>query len=187
MRAMNFRSVLFMVFTLSLISQNILADVLPDTPEGFTWYEAKNGAGTFLKPDNWYVKEEIRDGTNALFISREDINGEGRFSVGFSVNYLPSFSTKNIPMKPSQYAKQFVQKIIDKNEVLKAGVVKGGPSDMNIVRTLSDNSGIKTIVHHISIGMDDKDAVYFISFEAPESEWEKLYPIAGTMLNYFLF
>ena len=58
---------------------------------------------------------------------------------------------------------------------------------MNVVRIRSDNSGIKTIVHHIAIGMDDKDAVYIISFEAPESEWEKLYPIAGTMLNYFLF
>jgi hypothetical protein len=187
MRVIKVYIVLFTVFTLFLISKDTLADELPDTPEGFTWYAAKNGAGTFLQPDNWYVKEEIKDGTNALFISREKIKDAGRFLVGFSVNHLPSFSTKNLSMKPSQYAKQFVQKIIDKDEFLKAGVVKGGPSDMNIVRTLSNNSGVKTIVHHIVIGMDDKDAVYFISFEAPESDWEKLYPIASTMLNYFLF
>ena len=186
MRLKNYFQALLMALALFLVSQNVVSEELPDTPEGFTWYEAKNGAGTFLRPANWHVKEETVDGTNALFISLENINKTGRFTVGFSVNNIPSFTEKKPSLKPSEYAKNFVQKLIDKHEVLKAGVVKG-PSDMNIVRIRSDNSGIKTIVHHIAIGMDGKDAVYIISFEAPESEWEKLYPIAGTMLNYFLF
>ena len=57
---------------------------------------------------------------------------------------------------------------------------------MNIARVKGGNSGIKTVVHHIAIGMDDRDELYLISFEAPESEWEGYYNTAGPMLNFFL-
>ena len=41
---------------------------------------------------------------------------------------------------------------------------------MNTVRIRSDNNGIITIVHHMVIGIDTTDQVYFLSFEAPERQ-----------------
>ncbi len=157
----------------------------PPSPSGFTWYSAQNGVGTFLKPDGWYIHEEGNENTNALFISRENIKENGKFIIGFSVNQISSYS-KNSKLKASQYAKVFIQKIIDKHEVIKSGVIKGGPTDMNVARVKSENSGVKTIVHHIAIGMDDRDELYLISFEAPESEWQAYYEKAGLMLNYII-
>jgi hypothetical protein len=173
---------LFVIFPIIAFSSG-----LPPAPPGFSWHSSSNGVGTFLKPESWFVLEEKKGNTNALFISREDIKEKGRFTVGFSVNQITSYSD-NATGKPSLYAKGFIQKIIDKEgyEVLKKGVVKGGPSDMNIARVKGDNSGVKTIVHHIAIGMDDRDELYLISFEAPESEWEAYYDKAGPMLNFLL-
>lgn len=79
-----------------------------------------------------------------------------------------------------------MQKIIDKHEVITSGVVKGGTTDMNVARVKAENAGVMTIIHHISVGMDDRDKLYLISFETPESEWEKYYETGGQILNYFI-
>ena len=57
---------------------------------------------------------------------------------------------------------------------------------MNIARVRGSNDGVSTIVHHISIGMDESDSLFLISFEAPEADWERYYPTASPMLNFFL-
>ena len=157
----------------------------PPAPAGFSWYTAKNGVGTFLKPDGWFALEETKGNTNAVFISRENIKELGKFVVGFSVNHITSYSNSS-SIKASEYAKVFMQKIIDKHEVISSGVVKSGPNDMNVARVKGDNAGVMTITHHISVGMDGRDELYLISFEAPESEWETYYKTAGQILNYII-
>ena len=80
----------------------------PPAPSGFTWHTAKNGVGTFLKPDGWYVLEETKGNTNAIFISRENIKKHGKFIIGFSVNRITSYSSDS-SIKASEYAKVFIQ------------------------------------------------------------------------------
>ena len=46
--------------------------------------------------------------------------------------------------------------------------------------------GVRTIVHHVAIGIDARDMVFLISFEAPEDEWQALDPIARELFGQFL-
>ena len=157
----------------------------PAAPSGFSWHVANNGVGTFLKPDGWHVLEETKGSTSAVFISRENIEQHGKFITGFTVNQVTSFASSS-PVKASEYAKLYIQKIIDKYEVISSGVVKKGPNDMNVARVKGDNAGVTTIAHHIAVGMDQRDEMYMISFQAPESEWDAYNDIAGQMFSYFL-
>ena len=157
---------------------------LPSPPSGFSWHESINGAGSFLKPDGWFVKEESKGSTNAVFISKESIENNGRFLTGMSVNQL-NYWSKSKKTKPSKYAEVFATKIATTGKVLKRTVVKGNQDNMYVVRVLGDNKGTPTITHHLAIGMDSKDQVYLISYESPESEWKANYNYAREMLNFF--
>ncbi|MCP4552154.1 MAG: hypothetical protein GY834_08990 [Bacteroidetes bacterium] len=158
---------------------------LPAAPSGFDWITSTNGIGSFIKPNEWFLKEEKSGDTNALFITKENIATEGKFITGLSVNQINYFS-KTQSVKPSQYAKAYAAKIAASDEVLKNGVVKGDFPDMNIMRIKGINNGVPTIVHHISIGMDAKDQLYLLIFEAPESEWEHETKHSSPMLNFFI-
>lgn len=165
-------------------SNNDVREVsLPEAPVGYVWYEAKNGAGTFLQPHGWHLKEEVKEGVSALFISKENIETTGRYLTGLSINKIESFS-KTQNSQPNSYAKQFVSEIKQSGEVIKQTVVKGNFPDMNIVRVNLNEKN--AIVHYISIGDDKKDIFYLISFEAPEQDWSTEFETAKPMLNFFI-
>ena len=63
-------------------------------PDGFSWYRSRLGVGEFFRPKRWYVKEEHKDGTNALFITRESLKTSDRFIAGMTVNQIPQFQIK---------------------------------------------------------------------------------------------
>ena len=188
-RAVNNRITAFLILTTGLAScaspPTGKPIALPPPPSGFVWHTAQNGAGSFLRPDDWFVKEEVSNETSAVFITRERIEAGGRFTVGLTVNRLAQFS-KHSSVKPSVYAQQYVQALRSHPEVLKGGVVKGNASDMHVARIRGTNNGVSTIVHHIAIGIDSKDAVFIILFEAPETEWEQSFASGKPMLNSFI-
>lgn len=172
-----------------LVSLPILAaqgadDDLPSPPAGFQWYVTKNGVGAFLRPDGWFVKEESKGSTKALFITREDIDSVGRFVVGLTVNELTHMSKRG-GAKPSAFARSYASDLAQRMEVLKAGVVEGNTADMHIVRVKGDNDGVATIIQHIAIGNDKLDSAYILIFEAPASEWDAVMEKGGPMLNMF--
>ena len=153
-------------------------------PPGFTFYESKNKTGSFLRPDKWFLKEEISGETRALFITKEDIDVAGHFFTGLAVNKVPSVMSKT-KTSASKYAKEVADRLRATGIILRAGVISGNSIDMNIVRKKLDKGGTPVIVHYITIGNDGADTFYLISFEAPESSWEEDMKFGTPMLNFF--
>jgi hypothetical protein len=188
---MNIRSALVVLLSLlatagcNTVPSNQASTGVPPSPSGFSWHQSVNGTGSFLKPNGWFVKEESKGKTNAVFISKENIVTNGHMVTGMSVNQVNDWTQSN-SSKPSQYASAFAAKIATTGKVLKSGVVRGNQDDMHVVRVLGVNNGIPTIVHHLAIGMDSKDQVYLISYESPETNWESNYRYAKEMLNFFI-
>ena len=158
---------------------------LPPAPDGFSWYTSKNGVGTFLKPDGWHVSEQTKGKTSAVFISRENMKEHGKPIVNFGVNQISDFS-KNSSIKASQYAKLFIERIIKKHEVISSGVIEGDGYNMYAVRIKKNKDGVETISHHVAAGMNDRDKLYLISFQAPASEWNAYDQTAGRLFSYFI-
>ncbi|GGX40802.1 PsbP-related protein [Saccharospirillum salsuginis] len=153
------------------------------TPDGYRWYTADNGVGTFLVPDGWHVKEETRNGTDALFISRENIDQQGRYQVGMTVNRVPNFSqTTSVPA--TEYAESFIKQLMVKHDVLMSNTNSESvePRYIARVRLTKDPA---TIVHYITVGRAATDELFLIYFEAPESEWEDALETAQPMLEAF--
>ena len=158
---------------------------LPPAPDGFSWYTSKNGVGTFLKPKGWHVSEQTKGTTSAVFISRENIEEHGKPIVNFGVNQISDYS-KKFATKASEYAKLFVKRIINQHEVINSGVIDGERYDMYAVRIKQNKDGIAMISHHVAAGMNDRDKLYLITFQAPASEWKAYDETAGRMFSYFI-
>jgi hypothetical protein len=52
---------------------------LPTAPEGFSWQKLKEIKGAVLMPNGWHFKQEGGSPTLAYFVSRENIDKEGRY------------------------------------------------------------------------------------------------------------
>ena len=59
---------------------------LTPPPPGFTWQEIPELKAAFLKPNGWFFKKEVQNGTFAYFITKENIDTNGEFQTGLTVN-----------------------------------------------------------------------------------------------------
>ena len=66
--------------------QTIAAVDVPPPPPGFTWQEVPELKAAFLKPNDWFFKREEQNGTLAFFITKENIDKNGQFQTGLTVN-----------------------------------------------------------------------------------------------------
>ncbi len=157
----------------------------PKIPLGLSWHDSKYGVGSFLRPDNWYVKEEVQKDTKALFITREEITDESHFLVGFSVNKIQKIRDK-VSQTPNEYARTFALNLSKTGELLLNRTISGNAADMQIVRIKKNIDNLSIVVHYIVLGIDSDDAVYVLFFEAPETEWDQQFSKNGRhMLNLF--
>jgi len=153
------------------------------TPDGYHWYSARNGVGTFLVPDGWHTREETQKGTSALFISRENIDQSGQYNVGMTVNRVPNFSqTTSVPA--TEYAESFIKQLMVKHDVLMSNINSQGVEPRYVARVRLTKEPA-TIVHYITVGRAATDELFLIYFEAPESEWEDAFETAQPMLEAF--
>lgn len=159
------------------------AGELPPAPAGFTWFTSTNGAGTFLRPDGWFTKEETHGNTQAVFITKTSIADGGDFDIGLTVNAFDRVSLRGV--KPSAWAASMIARLAKRGRILKADVVKGNAVDMNVVRLLDTARGAPVVVHYLTIGDDAKDRGWLIFFEAPQTDWDANYPIGRAMLDAF--
>lgn len=157
---------------------------LPAAPKGFSWYIAKNGVGSFLEPEDWYTREDTDKNVNLLFITLEKSKKDKGFAPGLTVKQITKASAI-AGAKPSFHAQQLIAKMVAESKTIRSGVLQGGPTPRHVARVFGERNGVRTIAHHIAIGIDAKDMVFLISFEAPESQWQSLEPMAREMLNQF--
>lgn len=81
---------LAIITVVTLIARSLLAADLPAAPAGFTWQEIPELKAALLKPNGWFFKREKQKDTLAYFITKEDIDKNGQFQTGLSVNvFLP--------------------------------------------------------------------------------------------------
>lgn len=173
------------MLTLILAPFGVFAGDLPDPPEGFSWVVSKNKIGTFLKPEGWFLKEEYEGATKALFITKENIEEQGRFETGFSVNMVSGVGARaGIPA--TEYAKQFLFGFTEKFKVLKKYTVPSQNGYQAVgLRYSGDNQGITTVVNILAVAHDREDVLYLLIFEAPQEIWDAEWEKGRVLLNQF--
>lgn len=154
-----------------------------DAPAGYEWYLFEAGDSACLRPQGWFVKTEVQGDTAALFISKEDIDKEGEFKTGFSLNVARRVKAKS-GQSPSQYAAAVVD-ILAKQF---SGAEYFELPEQNGIRGIGlryrDKSRVPTVVvHNVLLTDDERDVMRLMVLESPEDGWAETWRIGESILN----
>jgi hypothetical protein len=182
------RSCVVSLFLAHIFSHTVFAEApeLPSPPMGFEWKWCEEMHAAFLRPATWHVKQVTKEGTVGLFISKDDIDKNGEFKTGLTVNFVADIRKKT-GAKPSAYAAA-TQKLAIKDQekvMLVIPPVDGGRIKTVGFRLKKDD----TITHSWYVADDGTDSLYVVFFESPADEWDSAWKTGEVIMKklYFQF
>jgi hypothetical protein len=131
-----------------------------------------------LVPDEWHFKREAHPNTFAYFASREDIDRDGEFLLGLTVNVMPRVEGRDAPA----YAKDFISRYSKGGKLLESWDASMGPFVGSGCRVQIDQS----IMHTLMIANPKTNTLYLFIFEAPVAEWQEAWERYGETLIRFM-
>ncbi|MBN1550544.1 hypothetical protein JW979_03700 [bacterium] len=155
---------------------------LPPAPSGYSWKVILNDKSALLIPDGWFFKHETKAGTEAFFVTKEDINLNGVFKTGLTLNILKNIDAKS-SMPPSVYAMKLMSEICSSNTVIKSSSGDNGPFKTFLFQVNSKNDNETLIIHHVLAANDATGTLWLYIFEAPEEQWKEAWKTGEVMLN----
>lgn len=137
-------------------------------------------------PEGWYVREQTEDGVTVYQISREKVESENdTFTAGLILSVTPKVPER-AEMKPSAYAAELLSSTQeDSTEQLKK--TQNGPFETfrTDYQIEADPSSLQ--MSSVATANDTTGTLYFVTWQAPASEEEKIAPIREAILSSFKF
>jgi hypothetical protein len=158
---------------------------LPQAPLGYSWQECPSMQSYFLKPDNWYFLEELKQNYTACYISKEDINNNDLFQTGFTVFMYDNITTEVGGLRASEYAKGIIDSMQKDYNGFEITTIDNGDGIIAYgVYINSDFDGTKVSQYTVAMANDAGDKVYLITYESPTSQWKTSWNnIGGTIID----
>ncbi|MDE2485102.1 MAG: hypothetical protein KGL32_07630, partial [candidate division NC10 bacterium] len=150
-----------------ILITSVEAMELPKPPNDFSWKEIIEIKAAFLVPDRWHFKREAKDNTLAFFITQQDIDKEGRFDTGVTINVF----RKAKPGTAVEYAKSFIARIATDKKAGDIWARQFGPFQSFGCRFKGANSPHIPIIHMLMVANPKTGTLYLFIFEAPEATW----------------
>lgn len=177
---MNYKSTLIILFI--LLNSVVHSLDLSPAPRGFVWKEILNGQSALLVPNGWYFKHESKPDTEAFFVTKENIDIDGKFTTGLTLNVLKRIDKKaNIP--PSKWVMNQINVMKSTKPVVRSSENTVGPFKTFLIRIISENQGERIIIHYVYAANDATGTVWLYIFESPYSQWEKAWKMGEVMLR----
>jgi hypothetical protein len=150
---------------------------LPGAPQGFTWQQMPELKAAVLKPDGWFFKREESKGTLAYFITREDLDQNGQFETGLTVNV---FRLKK------DSAVERGRLLIENMAATKNGKVwnrtVGTFQEFGSQLKDTDASG-STIMQALAIANPKTNTLYLFIFESAAPKWDAAWQLGKQIMD----
>jgi hypothetical protein len=167
--------VLLVLFA-ALLEAAIAID-LPSPPPGFTWQEIPELKAAFLRPNGWFFKREEQKGTLAYFITKEDIEKNGEFQTGLTIN---AFHLKQ--ESAVERGKHLIDQLAATKHA-KAWAQDIGPfKEFGCLYKDADASGT-SVVHTLTVANPKTNTMYLFIFESPESNWDASWKLGKQIMD----
>jgi len=174
---MNVRSLLFL---LAMTAGSMAGEpALTDTPLPAV-------KASLQLPQGWFLKEDANDGTYVYQITREKVETE---NDPFTAGLILSVTTKvpdRASMKPSEYAAELLSSTQEDGG---GELKKSTDGPWQIFRTdyqIDADTGAIHMANYAKAN-DQTGTIYFVTWQSPVSEEEKLAPIREAVLSSFKF
>jgi hypothetical protein len=167
---------LLALFT-ALFAHSVPAIDLPPPPPGFTWQEIPELKAAFLRPDGWFFKREEGKGTLAYFITKENIENNGQFQTGLTVNVFR-------PKKDSavEKGKDSIDQLAAKRHGEKWSKEVGPFKEFGCLTRDTDPSGT-TVVQTLMVANPKTNTLYLLIFESPKSNWDSAWKTGKQIMD----
>jgi hypothetical protein len=149
-----------------LFAQTLLAKTLPTPPAGFTWQEIPELKTALLKPDGWFYKREQQKGTLAYFITKENIDNNGRFQTGLTVNVFHLKKDSAV-----ERGKDRIEELAAANHVNMFAQNVGPFRKFGCLTRHTDSSGTLQMVT-LAVANSQTNTLYLLIFESPQQDWD---------------
>lgn len=159
---------------------------LPSPPAGFSWQRLASIKGALLKPDGWFFKASATGGTEGFFITKENIDKDGAFKTGLSLNCMRDIP-KHSGLTPSGYAVAFADAAAEKHRLLERSARSMGPFNHLRLRYVDAPPGKESVtIWNLLVANDKTGTLYLYVFEAPTSTWEEAWKTGNVILKMLL-
>ena len=152
----------------------------PPAPEGFEWQWCDEGGVGILRPEKWYFRHMVIDGTQAYFITKDKFNPPEHFLTGLTINVFSEVGKKHGGTSSDQAA-AFVREATREKALV---ILEIPPAHAGPAKTIGCRvAKLGSIVHYFLIADDQADKLYLFYFEAPEEEWEAEWKVGDEILK----
>jgi hypothetical protein len=158
---------------------------LPPPPANYEWKVLDEINAAFLVPQKWYFIKESKGDQIAYFFTKENIETQGSFKTGLSLNVIKDVDDK-IGLSAPAYAKNFIYELIIATDTISTWVNQiSSLHQYGCQSHIVVEDSISIVVHNLAIGNKTTNTLYLLTFESPEAEWEKARKIAEITLGSF--
>ncbi|MBD5781897.1 hypothetical protein IEN85_20520 [Pelagicoccus sp. NFK12] len=177
------RILLILAFLAIPIAQGI---ELPNPPDGYRWKQILDEQSALLVPIGWHFKSQHGKNTDGFFVSKENIEAEGKFDTGLSLNVIKQVK-QSTGLAPSKYSLAMIEQMQKSKKVLLADSRNAGAFKAFTLRFLDSQPNVPdVVVHNLFIANDETGTLWYYIFEAPQSEWESAWQTGDTLLSHLL-
>lgn len=157
-----------------------LAAPLPEPPAGFSWQRLEEVKGAVLGPQGWHFKQQGGRPTLAYFITKENIDREGRYVTGLTIQ----------AMRPPQprTAEELASALID-GAAQKKVLIRSWKTAKGVFETYGwefknlSKDGSVTMAHGRIISNTKTKTFYWCLFESDEANWKEAWKTGEKMIE----
>jgi len=161
----------------SVLVQSLRAIDLPKPPPGFTWQEVPELKTAFLKPDGWFFKKEMGNGTLAYFITKEDLGRNGQLNAGLTVNVFHLKRDSAV-----DHGKDLIDKMATQHRVKSWNQSLGQFQEFGCLLKDTHASGT-TVIHALTVANPKTNTLYLLMFESPESDSDTAWKLGKQIMD----
>jgi hypothetical protein len=161
----------------ALFVHSVTAIELPPPPPGFTWQEIPELKAAFLLPNGWFFKREENKGTLAYFLTKENIENNGQFQTGLTVNVFRLKKDNAV-----EKGKSFIDQLATKKRGEKWAKDVGPFKEFGCLTKDADPSGT-SVVQTLMVANPKTNTLYLFIFESPEANWDSAWKIGKQIMD----
>jgi hypothetical protein len=164
--------------------QGVDLRALPQAPPGFRWERATEIEAALLVPDGWFFRADSSPTRQSYFVSREDTHA-GNFKVGLSVNVNRGVKGQDAVAYAKKVVAEYSKgqgKTVRRTWDIDSSLLSGAGCDVDVV------AGHDALVMELVVlGNSTTNVVYYVTFEAPASEWDAAWQVGQAIMSHLRF